>query len=82
MEERAKAFANDLTFNRYDRGQYGNRYDAYIAIATEQDVISRANERERCINVAIEWLRKNVRPYYKFSTEELRKVIEGCNDEG
>lgn len=40
----------------------------YINIATEQKSID--------IEVAVAWLRKYVRPYYKFSIKDFKKAME------
>lgn len=41
--------------------------DAYIAGATEQ--------RQIDIDKAVEWLRENIRPWYKFSIDTFRKAM-------
>lgn len=64
IKERAKKYATRLVGGWYESGLKGNMWDAtykrYIEIATEQDQVSRKEEREKCVKRAQEWYCNNI----------------------
>ena len=71
---------------RYLGGFERAEYNAYIKGAKDQKDIDHEEwkkdmryvnvRKQELIDKACEWLRENVRPYYKFSIESFRKAME------
>lgn len=70
IEERAKEYDSQIGRCYNDEGAVDIE-TLYIEIATEQDRIARADEKERCINAACEWL-------HAFDQELNKATCGGC----
>lgn len=93
IEEMAKKHTLESCFGNQNDLMYQAIYDCTLAALTEQDTISRAEERERCIKVAQDVHCKmcELKDYCKIhggeedfecdSRDRIRKAIEEGNKE-